>query len=241
MSGVLDWKPKDVQVSGLMKNASLPLSKSRSGQQHDGQIRTILIEDSATVRGMLAEVVQKSPALSLLAQFGTAEEAIANAARLAPDVAVVDIMLPGMDGISCIAALKKAVPGCQILMLTAFEDAERVFSALKAGASGYLVKSSNPNDLVQGIQDVWSGGAPMSASVARMVVESFHSASMTPRFHMLTSREEEILSLLAQGHLTKEIADAVGVSYTTVRFHLRNIYTKLHVNSRTQAVLKYLS
>ncbi|HEY1083825.1 MAG TPA: response regulator transcription factor [Prosthecobacter sp.] len=224
-----------------MKKASLPESKQPAGVRHDGQIRTILIEDSAVVRGMLAEVVQRSPALELLAEFGSAEAALASAAAFAPDVAVVDIMLPGMDGISCVAALKKAVPGCQILMLTAFEDAERVFSALKAGASGYLVKSSNPHELVQGIQDVWSGGAPMSASVARMVVESFHASAQTPRLHVLTGREEEILDLLAQGCLTKEIAEKVGVSYATVRFHLRNIYTKLHVNSRTQAILKYLS
>lgn len=190
---------------------------------------------------MLAEMVQRSPALALLAQFGSAEEAMESVARLMPDVAVVDIVLPGMDGIRCIAALKKAVPGCQILMLTASENSDSVFSALKAGASGYLVKSSNLHELVQGIQDVWSGGAPMSASVARMVVESFHETAETPRLHVLTAREAEVLEHLAQGYLTKEIADKVGVSYATVRFHLRNIYTKLHVNSRTQAIVKYLS
>lgn len=224
-----------------MKKAPLPESKQLPDQRHGGQIRTILIEDSAVVRVMQAEVVQRSPALELLAEFDNAEEALDSVAKLVPDVAVVDIMLPGMDGISCTAALKKAVPGCQVLVLTAFEDAERVFSALKAGASGYLVKSSNPHELVQGILDVWSGGAPMSASVARMVVESFHGGDQASRLHALTGREEEILELLAQGHLTKEIADKVGISYATVRFHLRNIYTKLHVNSRTQAVLKYLS
>lgn len=193
------------------------------------------------MRVMLAAAVQESPALDLLDQFGSAEDALANVARLMPDVAVVDILLPGMDGISCISALKKEVPGCQILMLTAFEDSEKVFSALKAGASGYLIKSSNPNDLVQSIQDVWAGGAPMSASVARRVVESFHESAQSPRLYPLTAREEEILGFLAQGYLTKEIAGRVGVSYATVRFHLRNIYTKLHVNSRTQAVLKYMS
>jgi DNA-binding NarL/FixJ family response regulator len=198
-------------------------------------------QDSASVRALLAAVVQESPALVLIDQFSTAEEALAHSSKLAPDVAVVDIQLPGMDGISCIAALKKSVPSCQILMLTAFEDSERVFSALKAGASGYLIKSSNLHDLVQSIQDVWAGGAPMSASVARRVVESFHESTQTPRSYPLTAREEEILSLLAQGFVTKEIAEKVGVSYATVRFHLRNIYTKLHVNNRTQAILKYLS
>lgn len=225
-----------------MKKANPLESQHVPGRRHTGQIRTILIEDSAVMRMALADAVQGSPALDLLEQFGSAEDALANIAQLAPDVAVVDILLPGMDGISCISTLKKEVPGCQILMLTAYEDPEKVFSALKAGASGYLIKSSNPNDLVQSIQDVWAGGAPMSASVARMVVESFHESSpQTPRLYPLTAREEEILGFLAQGYLTKEIAGRVGVSYATVRFHLRNIYTKLHVNSRTQAVLKYMS
>ncbi|SKA90396.1 two component transcriptional regulator, LuxR family [Prosthecobacter debontii] len=224
-----------------MKKANPLESQHVPGRRHNGQIRTILIEDSTAMRVMLAAAVQESPALDLLDQFGSAEDALANVARLMPDVAVVDILLPGMDGISCISALKKEVPGCQILMLTAFEDSEKVFSALKAGASGYLIKSSNPNDLVQSIQDVWAGGAPMSASVARRVVESFHESAQSPRLYPLTAREEEILGFLAQGYLTKEIAGRVGVSYATVRFHLRNIYTKLHVNSRTQAVLKYMS
>jgi len=224
-----------------MKKANSLESQHVPGRRHNGQIRTILIEDSTAMRVMLAAAVQESPALDLLDQFGSAEDALANVARLMPDVAVVDILLPGMDGISCISALKKEVPGCQILMLTAFEDSEKVFSALKAGASGYLIKSSNPNDLVQSIQDVWAGGAPMSASVARRVVESFHESAQSPRLYPLTAREEEILGFLAQGYLTKEIAGRVGVSYATVRFHLRNIYTKLHVNSRTQAVLKYMS
>lgn len=191
------------------------------------------------MRETLVEKIEQSPALMLLGHYGTAEDALAQASKLAPDVAVIDIVLPRMDGISCVAALKKAVPNCQVLMLTAFEDSERVFNALKAGASGYLVKTTNPNELLEAIQEVWAGGAPMSATVARKVVGSFHESGHAGH-ELLTSREEEILSLLARGHLTKEIADIVGVSYATVRFHLRNIYTKLHVNSRTQAVLKYL-
>lgn len=177
--------------------------------------------------------------MMFLEDFANAEDALAKAAKLEPDVAVIDIVLPGIDGISCIAKLKQAVPHCLVLVLTAFDDSEKIFRALKAGASGYLIKSANPNELVQGILDVWAGGAPMTASVARKVVESFKT-SQNPTCEILTPREEEILGLLAKGYLTKEISDTVGVSDATVRFHLRNIYAKLHVNNRTQAILKYL-
>jgi DNA-binding NarL/FixJ family response regulator len=153
----------------------------------------------------------------------------------------MDIQLPGMSGIECTARLKPLLPGTQFLMVTVYEDAERIFEALKAGASGYLLKTTPPKELLAAITEVVRGGAPMTGEVARKVIAAFQQpTSSTAEAVPLTERETEVLKLLSQGYANKEIADKLSVSYDTVRAHLKHTYEKLHVRSRTEAVAKYL-
>ena len=152
---------------------------------------------------------------------------------------LMDIQLPGVSGIECIRRLKADLPEVRILMLTVFEDHERIFQSLKAGASGYLLKTTPPAKLIEAIQDTFRGGAPMSAPIARQVVDWFHRLDVVdPKLETLSRREEEILGLLAKGLLYKEIADQLGLGVGSVRTYIRRIYDKLHVRSRTEAVLK---
>jgi DNA-binding NarL/FixJ family response regulator len=158
-----------------------------------------------------------------------------------PDVALVDINLPGMNGIECVAKLRTLLPDLHVLMLTAYEDSDLIFKSLRAGAKGYLLKKNVPTELIAGIEQVFAGGAPMSMQVARKVVDHFQRAEQTAaEVEQLTTREQEVLALLAKGHLNKEISDQLGISFATVRAHLRNIYEKLHVQSRTEAAAKFL-
>ena len=204
-----------------------------------GQIRVILIEDNRELLETLAEAVRRSPALNLLGCFTSAEDALQAIQTLKPQVAVADLHLPGIDGVALTAALKRSLPQCEVLVLTVFDDADTILRALKAGATGYLIKGKHIHRIVEAILEVWDGSAPMSAAIARKVVESFHSGSHSVD-SSLSSKEESILRLLAQGKLNKEIADTMGIALTTVRFHLKNIYQKLHVSNRTEAALKYL-
>lgn len=207
------------------------------------QIQVVLIEDDELVLEKLIDTVRKSPALKLLGYFSDAEAALRKIPKLVPNVVVTDLMLPGRDGIACTAAIKQALPATQVLILTAFSDTNLVMGALKAGASGYLIKRNASEELVHAIQDIWEGGSPMNSAIARKVVESFHNIPLAlsgPR-ETLTPREDAILRLLSQGFAAKEIAGKLFISYATVRFHLQNIYEKLHVNNRAQAILKYLS
>ena len=191
---------------------------------------------------MLTRVVERAPGMVFLKSFPSAEIALPALPELAPNVVIMDIQLPGMSGIECTRALKKTMPGTQVLIFTVFGDSEQVFQALEAGASGYLLKRTPRSEMVEAIKQVWDGGAPMSGEVARKVVESFRKAApaRNPETEQLTPREEEVLALLAKGYITKEIADQLAISFDTVRFHLKHIYQKLHVRSRTEALLKYL-
>lgn len=157
-----------------------------------------------------------------------------------PDVVLMDIRLPGMSGIDCVAQLRQALPTLQIIMLTVYEDSESIFRALKAGAAGYLVKSSPPPKLLEAIVDVSKGGAPMSSHIARKVVQHFHHpAAANGRSEELSPREREVLDLLASGYIYKEIGDQLGISPETVRTHVKNICEKMHVRSRLEAVGKH--
>ncbi|MCW5559209.1 MAG: response regulator transcription factor, partial [Verrucomicrobiae bacterium] len=159
-----------------------------------------------------------------------------------PAVVLMDLNLPGISGVECTARLKSAVPGVQILVLTAYGETDLIFDALRAGASGYLLKRTAPAELLAAVKEVVSGGAPMSPEIARKVVESFRRSSPVPRGEdELTPREREVLSLLSGGLTDKEIADRIHVSYETVRSHMKHIYDKLHVHSRTEAVVRFLS
>jgi DNA-binding NarL/FixJ family response regulator len=156
-------------------------------------------------------------------------------------VVLMDINLPGMSGIECVSRLKARLPRLQVLMLTTYEESDLIFDSLRSGASGYLLKNMPPAELIQAVEQVHSGGAPMSMQIARKVVTHFQQIKRpSSEVEKLTRREQEILALLAKGYLYKEIADQLGISLSTVRAHLHTVYEKLHVQSRTQAVVKFL-
>jgi DNA-binding NarL/FixJ family response regulator len=208
-------------------------------QAPNRRVRVGLVEDDPRIRQGLAVLIGASPGFECIGDFPNGEEALAALPTLAPDVVLMDINLPGMSGIECIRQLKKRLPTTQLVMLTVFEDHERIFQSLSAGASGYLLKSTPPARLLEAVLEVHQGGAPMSAQIARCVVDAFRKPpppEASPS--QLSPREQEILALLAKGFLYKEIADQLRLSVETVRTHLRNIYEKLHVRSRTEAVMK---
>jgi len=204
-------------------------------------IRVTIVEDNQGMREGLRELVARAPQLTCAGAHATGEEALRHFEQEAPDVVLMDINLPGMSGIECVVRMKVRRPATQVLMLTMYEDSELIFESLRAGASGYLLKNQPATELVQAIEQGHAGGAPMSMRIARKVVAYFQQISQ-PRSEMeqLTRREQEILALLARGYLYKEIADLLGISLSTVRTHLHAIYKKLHVQSRTEAVVKYL-
>ncbi len=199
-----------------------------------------LVEDDRQTRESLGTLLRGESGFECLGAFGSAEEALATATP-APDVMIVDINLPGMSGIEYVSRLKAKNPAVRVLMLTTYEERDAVFAALRAGADGYLVKRHMAGDLIRAIEDVKMGGSPMSAQIARKVIDHFRqSPPLAPELEQLTGREHDILALLANGYLYKEIGNRLSISFDTVRTHVRNIYAKLHVQSRTEATLKYL-
>jgi len=202
-------------------------------------IRVALVEDDHQVRAGLRLLIDHSKKCACVAAFGSAEEALARLPTLQADVVLMDIRLPGMSGIECIRELKLRQPKFQIMMLTVFEEHDRIFQSLTAGASGYLLKQTPPDKLLEAITELHRGGAPMSTQIARRVVEVFQQAAPGGDATAgLSPREKEIVALLAKGHLYKEIASQLGISVETVRTHIHNTYEKLHVRSRTEAVMK---
>ena len=200
-----------------------------------------IVEDNNDFRTSLARYIDEAPGHRCLCACSTAEEAMQKIPKLLPDVVLMDIHLPNLSGVDCTRKLKEICPSVQILILTVYEDNDRIFGALKAGASGYLLKRADPTEILRAIQDVKQGGAPMSNQIARRVVQSFREKSgETSKLEDLSQREEEILQHLSKGYSTKEIADRLSVSVNTVRTHLQHIYEKLHVRSRTEAVAKFL-
>ena len=204
-------------------------------------INVSIIEDDRRVRESLSVLINGSENTRCISAYTSGEEALEEIGLKKPDVVLMDINLPGMSGIECVRKLKAKMPKIQVLILTMYEDDEKVFQSLVAGASGYLVKRTSPSELLNAIQEVHSGASPMSGKIARTVVEYFHKQQGAAAPHEpLSRREEEILGLLAKGYRYKEIADTLSISFETVRSHLKNIYDKLHVRSRTEAVVKYL-
>jgi len=200
-----------------------------------------IVEDNAVMRKTFGQWIDAAPGFRCVFACATAEEALAQIPRLKPDVVLMDINLPGESGIACTAQLKEKLPEVQVIIVTVYRNHELIFQALQAGACGYLLKRSSPEELLKAISEVLAGGAPMTSEIARMLVEAFQKkpANVVPS-DGLTQRESEILSLLSEGLSNKEIASRVNISYDTVRAHLRHIYEKLHVRGRTQAVRKYL-
>ena len=171
---------------------------------------------------------------------GTAESALATLQREAPHIVLVDINLPGQTGIECVRRLKVIMPDTQFVMLTVYEDTAHIFDALKAGASGYLLKRTPCRELIAALKQVYEGGSPMTSYISRKVVQSFYKAPTAPtEAEPLTRREREVLEMLARGFYYKEITEALGISIFTVNTHVRHIYDKLHVHSRGQAVAKF--
>ena len=205
-------------------------------------ISVAIVEDNEEICEMLTRTVEKASSLRFVESFSNGEEALEKLPGLRPDVVIMDIQLPGMSGVECTAQLKARAPEIQVLVFTVFGDSDLVFKALEAGASGYLLKRTPRQAIVDAVKDVWFGGAPMSGEIARKVVDSFRKPAKAKdaELEQLTSREEEVLALLAKGYITKEIADQLGISFDTVRFHLKHIYQKLHVRSRSEALIKYL-
>jgi DNA-binding NarL/FixJ family response regulator len=199
-----------------------------------------IVEDNLRIRQSLQEWVDSEPDYRCICACGDAETAMKEVPKLKPDVVLMDIQLPGESGIACTARLKSMMPTLQVIVVTVYRDRDLLFQALKAGACGYLLKRSSPEELIRAISEVRSGGAPMTGEIARMVVETFQKPTTgSSTTAELSSREMEILDLVAKGLTNKEIGQKLDICYDTVRAHLRRIYEKLHVRCRTEAVMKY--
>lgn len=199
-----------------------------------------VIEDDSRLREQLVEILGTAQDIRCVGAYSSAEEALERIPGRVPDVVLMDIKLPGMSGIECVSRLKRITPNVQIIMVTIFEDSERIFRALKAGASGYLVKSGPPGQLLEAIRDVFAGGSPMTSHIARKVVQHFHLlAQSSQESENLSPREEQVLELLASGFIYKEIADKLNIGAETVRTYVKNICHKMHVRSRIEAVAKH--
>ncbi len=202
-------------------------------------ITIAIVEDLDEVRDGLKNFISLSTDFIVVGAFKTGEEALANLPRLTPDIVIMDIHLPGMNGIECIRQVKDKSPGTQFMMFTVYENDEKVFEALKAGASGYLLKNTGLLQIAESLKELYEGGSPMSANIARKLVTLFQdTGKKTVSIDILSNRENEILHLLSKGLLYKEIADQLQITTGTVRQHIHNIYDKLHVQNRTEAINK---
>ena len=203
-------------------------------------IAVSIIEDDAQTRKILAGWISRASGFDLAGEWGDAEGAMESLTKIKPNVVLMDINLPGMSGVEAVRKLKLALPDTQFVMLTVYEDADHIYSALAAGASGYLLKQTPREELLAALEDVSRGGSPMTSNIARKVVHAFRqTAGALPADAQLSPREQEVLELLARGYLYKEIADRLDITCPTVNTYVRRMYEKLHVRSRAQAVAKY--
>jgi DNA-binding NarL/FixJ family response regulator len=227
-----------------MKKPSLARVQFTPSAEDKTVIKVAIVEDNRSIRESLRRILELSPGFQCVCAVGTGEEALTEFALRQPEVVLMDINLPKMSGIECTGQLRQLMPSLQVIMLTVYEDNERIFQALRAGARGYLLKRAGmePERLLGAIREVKEGGAPMNSAIARKVVEAFQEPADTGKtLGMLSRREKEILQLLCGGYANKEIADRLHLSIETVRDYLKSIYDKLHVRSRTEAVVKALS
>ena len=203
-----------------------------------------IVEDDQGIREHLMKLVNHAAGFRCVGAWPSGEEALPALLAALPDIVLMDVHLPGMSGIDCVAALKEKAPEAHVLMLTVYEDSEKIFRALSAGANGYLVKRDIPKKLLPALREMLLGGAPMSSHIARRVVSYFQKKPAASAKAIdktaLTPREEEVLRLLAEGCLYKEIAEKLAIGFETVRTHVTSIYQKLHVHTRTEAVVRYL-
>ena len=204
-----------------------------------------IVEDNDKLRGTLAKVIGRAEGFKCVSDYGSAEDALANLPVVKPNVVLMDINLPGMNGVECVRKLKVLLPQTQVMMLTVYEDTDNIFAALAAGASGYMLKRTPAKELIEAIHEVLRGGSPMTTHIARKVVLSFQktaevAAKTAGELSELSEREQQVLDLLAQGLIYKEIAEKLEISYETVHTYIRRIYEKLQVRTRTEAVAKFL-
>lgn len=205
-------------------------------------INVSIVEDQEQLRNTLSRVLNRADGFKCVSTYGSAEAALEELPKDAPDVVLQDINLPGINGVECARRLKQIAPQIQVIMLTVYEDTENIFNALAAGASGYLLKRTSSAELLESIREVHRGGSPMTAHIARKVVQSFQKpvSAAAEATEDLSPREREVLDCLSQGFLYKEIAEKLGISYETVHTYIRRIYEKLQVRTRTEAVAKFL-
>jgi DNA-binding NarL/FixJ family response regulator len=207
-----------------------------------GSTPVVIVEDEPRLRQVFEEFINEAEGFYCLGSLETAEQAINEIPRMAARVVLMDIHLPGKSGIDAVKDLKRRYPELLIIMLTVHQDDEVIFQALKAGANGYLLKKSAPDELIEAIQDVMAGGAPMSTTIARKVIQFFHTQGRkSDDWQELSNREVEVLEHLSRGYTYKEISSQLGISFETVRCHVRHIYDKLQVRSRTEAVARFLN
>lgn len=205
------------------------------------KIKVSIVEDHAGTRLNLLKVLQSAPELQCLHGYPDAETALREIPKDVPDIVLMDIRLPGMSGIECVVKLKEKLPQLDVLMLTTYEESDLIFESLRVGATGYLLKNMPPAELITSVVQARMGGSPLSMRIARKIVGHFREIKKPDSDkEKLTKRENEILSLLAKGALYKEIADQLQISINTVRVHIQNVYEKLHVHSRSQAIMRFL-
>ena len=204
-----------------------------------------IVEDNDKLRGTLAKVIGRADGFRFATDYASAEDALADLPKVKPDVVLMDINLPGMNGVECVRKLKALLPQTQVMMLTVYEDTENIFNALAAGANGYMLKRTPTKELIEAIREMQRGGSPMTTHIARLVVQSFQKAAAPAPapgddLSVLSEREQQVLDLLAQGLIYKEIAEKLNIGYETVHTYIRRIYEKLQVRTRTEAVAKFL-
>ncbi len=204
-------------------------------------IKVAIVEDNNTLRRSLSNLVNQTDEMQCVASLGNLLNVVSEFRRSLPDIVLMDIGLPNISGIEGVRTVKENFDKIQVLMFTVFEDDEKIFEAIKAGASGYLLKKSSPGEIIEAIRSLYFGGAPMSANIARKVIESFQHTTFHPKEDFqLTTRETEILHSLIEGMSYKKLSEKYFISISTVRTHIRHIYEKLHVNTKAQAVAKIL-
>jgi DNA-binding NarL/FixJ family response regulator len=203
-------------------------------------IRVAIVEDNKTLREGFETLLNRSPGFSCVCTCMTVAEALKKIPKVAPDVVLMDIQLPDSTGVECTAKLKELMPGLHIVVVTVYEDSERIFQALRAGACGYLLKRAQPEKIIAAIQEAHEGGVPMTPEIARKVIGQFRQeVTVAEEVQRLSDREREVLELVMHGLGNKAIADRLGVTVAAVKWHLQHIYEKLHVHSRTEAALKF--
>ncbi len=224
-------------------NKPLPTPTDKTAPAGAAKIPIGIVEDDTCARKMFVDWINRAPEFQVVCDFGSAEGALAGLAAFAPEIVLMDINLPELNGVECVRRLKPLLPATQFVILTVYEDDDHIYNALQAGATGYLLKEASRLELIAALQEVHRGGSPMASNIARKVCQSFQRKlpKDTSGTETLSTREQEVLDLLARGYLYKEIADSLKIAIPTVNSYIRRIYEKLHVRSRSQAVAKYSS